>query len=333
MPKCYQPFYLKSQNMLIPCGKCLNCQSNKKRELAHRASVEIEKMNYKEFITLTYNDLEMPTIKNQMSLDEKQITDYIKRLDISQKRHYRAEGIESKMKYFIAGEYSPTVERPHYHMVVGSNTPIKYNARILWDKGNAFIEPIISRKAISYAVGYTQKKQWETKYKDIQEPFHKFSKGIGKNWFLVAWQNGDISTEKFYIENHNYIMSVGAYYKYLLRKKFYDYKDKENEDTLSKFIYGRNAWQNFQKEIINNIEKASYDITEDTATNIIKKNIISGSYYDFKKAVENKLVKKKDYELLINDIIAYKNNKANKQLKYDAEAKFWMRACKRKDIA
>ena len=137
--------------------------------------------------------------------------------------------------------------------------------------------------------------------------------------------------EELNIENHNYIMSIGSYYKYLLRKKFYEYTDKENNP--SKFYNGKRQWEIFRDEILQNIEKTTWEKTEDTAIDIIKKNIVKGSFYDFKKAVENKLVKEKDYEELIKDVIAYRKNREMKKLRYEAEAKFWMRINKRDKVA
>ena len=97
MPECYQPIYLKQQNLIVACGKCLNCQTNKKREISLRASVEIDKYKYKHFITNTYNDFNMHyNCEGRPSLNREENINYIKNLDIAQKRHYRAEGREAE---------------------------------------------------------------------------------------------------------------------------------------------------------------------------------------------------------------------------------------------
>lgn len=343
MAQCYEPIYLNKLDMFVPCGKCLNCISNKKREHGLRVMNEIEPMKYKHFVTLTYNDLYLPINEhNEATLQKQHIVNYIKNLDISQKRHYRAEGKEAIMKYYIGAEYAPETERPHYHMVIGSNQAITYNTKVLWQYGNAEVEDIISNKSISYTVGYTHKKNGTMKYENKEQPFHKFSKGIGRDWFEETWKKEEISVEKYYIETMQYRQGIGTYYKYLLRKKFYTY----DMDELELFKNKRN-WKDFQNKVIENILLQKKDET-------VKNN--KDYYYkwknDYEKNQFNKLEKLR-FEYLttrINEIKRtespanvwteickemknFKQIRDIKQAKRDALAKFYMRIEKRKDIA
>lgn len=332
---CYQPFYLRKQNIIIACGKCLNCQSNKKKEYAWRTSVELEKYKNKHFITLTYTEQDLPRTENgEGSLKKEHLTNYIKNLRIKQERDYRLCEEKAEIKYFSAGEYSPELERPHYHIVLGSNRNIKYNAMTLWKYGNAKVENLISMKGVSYAVGYTQKKQWEQKYLFKEEPFHKFSAGIGKDWFEEKWREGKITAEKYFIDTQNYKIGIGSYYKYLLRKKYYDY----DMDFITKES-GKLKWEALQREIQEAIEKANKDRNEETfKEQLLRENT---SIYKLNKNIilhEKEILKtwrnKLEYYNYVRDMcMAERNNKARKQLKYEAEAKFWMRTQKRDKVA
>lgn len=340
MPECYQPIYLKSQDIIVACGKCLNCQTNKKREIALRTSVEIERYKYKHFICNTYNDLQMPrTVEGRETLRRQENINFIKNLDIAQKRQYRAQGIESEFKYLTVGEYSPDILRPHYHTVIGSNVPISFNAKTKWDKGLSDIQDLISRKAISYTAGYTQKKLWDKTFEGLEEPFHAFSRGIGKLWFEEKWENGEINVAKYYIETQLYRQSIGTYYKYLLRKKYYDY----NQDEITQMV-GKASWRSFQRAIEYNIEKNRKELDKLNEEQIIRKYGYGKSYNAIRQGIYKAIQKanelrktdrdpRREWDEIVKTMKACKHMRELKKAKYEAEAKYWLKLKMRDKVA
>ena len=50
MADCYNKIILKEKNIEVPCGKCLNCLNNKKKEKALRFIQEMNNYKFKLFI-------------------------------------------------------------------------------------------------------------------------------------------------------------------------------------------------------------------------------------------------------------------------------------------
>lgn len=340
---CYEPIYLKKLDMLVNCGKCLNCISRKKREHGLRVMNEFENYKYKQFATITYNDLYIPINEHgQPSLVKKHAVDYIKRLNIAQKRHYRAEGIEAELKYYSGWEYSPEAERPHGHMVIASNTPIRFNAKTLWEYGNVEIEDLISNASVSYTVGYTHKKDGYNLYENREQPFHKFSKGIGRDWFEEAWKNNEVSIDKYYIETMQARQGIGTYYKYLLRKKYYTYDMDE-----VKLAVGKLRWKNFQEKVIENIVNQNKDLTAKQNKDDFKrwKSQYNARQWDEAKKYRfeeltyaiDRIKKTAPPEIVFEEISKemknFKSYHKVKQARREALQRFYMRVEKRKEIA
>lgn len=97
---CRAPYMLGS--MPCGCGGCLPCRINRRRVWAHRILLESYKHGDNCFVTLTYNDDNVPT-----SLDKTHYQLWLKRL--------RHSIYPKKIRYFIAGEYGELTGRPHFH--------------------------------------------------------------------------------------------------------------------------------------------------------------------------------------------------------------------------
>ena len=110
--KCTSPTWLKSQRMYVPCGWCVNCLMQRRREWAMRIQHELIYWDKSAFITLTYDEVNVPYNDEHtwMSLRKEHVQLYIKRL--------RKEIYPKKIKYFLSGEYGPKRLRPHYHAVL-----------------------------------------------------------------------------------------------------------------------------------------------------------------------------------------------------------------------
>jgi len=96
--KLYPDKYVK-----LPCGRCIGCRLERSRQWAIRCMHEASLHDDNCFITLTYNDDNLP---DDFSLDKCAFQKFMKRL-----RKKFGEGI----RYYHCGEYGEKFSRPHYH--------------------------------------------------------------------------------------------------------------------------------------------------------------------------------------------------------------------------
>lgn len=195
----------KEEILMIPCGRCIGCRERYSREWALRCMLEAKQWTHNYFLTLTYNDDNVPFADSDfglnMTLDKRDVQLFLKRL-----REYfsRVFGIDN-IRFFCCGEYGPKNMRPHYHMILFncpipdlkfvSNTPIGdalYTSSCidkLWDKGFITIGEC-NYLTCSYTARYVLKKQFgdNLEYcesRNIQPEFMTCSRrpGIAHDYF------------------------------------------------------------------------------------------------------------------------------------------------------
>lgn len=88
----------------IPCGMCIGCRIQRARSWALRCVHESKGHTFNSFVTLTYDDEHLPP---SGSIEKSILQLFFKRL--------RKAGFS--FRYFAAGEYGPTTNRPHYHIL------------------------------------------------------------------------------------------------------------------------------------------------------------------------------------------------------------------------
>lgn len=110
--------------MIVPCGKCPECRSKWRTQLAQRMRYELLNYNVHTevcFLTLTINDEMMEKVCPGMSLDHAYFQKFIKRL----RRHLEYHGYNKKIKYFMCGEYGENENhRPHFHVMLFGWKPL-----------------------------------------------------------------------------------------------------------------------------------------------------------------------------------------------------------------
>lgn len=99
--------YIRNDKIAVyPCGSCLNCVNMKRYHWVKKLSLEKLNWQFCYFITLTYNDENLP-----MELQVKDVQKFIK---------YLRKFIKD-FKYFCCGEYGSKYGRPHYHLILFCN--------------------------------------------------------------------------------------------------------------------------------------------------------------------------------------------------------------------
>lgn len=94
----------------VPCGTCILCREEYARQTAVRIHHEAMMHEYSAFITLSYNDENLP---QHNSLQYEDIHRFWKR---ERQRLDRKYGI--KLRHYTVGEYGDKTTRPHYHACI-----------------------------------------------------------------------------------------------------------------------------------------------------------------------------------------------------------------------
>ena len=129
----------------VPCGQCPACIMAKRREWTLRCIYEQTVHESSIFVTLTYNNDNLP--KNRR-LVKKDLQLFFKRL-----RH-----LTPPFKYYACGEVGDRFGRPHYHAIIfGLSDNHKEYINIAWEKGFTYIGSV-NPKSINYVSGYLDKK-------------------------------------------------------------------------------------------------------------------------------------------------------------------------------
>lgn len=109
---CVNPRELKNPYRIVPCGHCYDCQSQRRQDWSVRNQIEFKHNPNAYFITLTYNDDNLTSLK--MAKDTY--------LYLPNKKHYqnflKRLRKETDLRYFGVHEYGKKTHRPHYHMLL-----------------------------------------------------------------------------------------------------------------------------------------------------------------------------------------------------------------------
>lgn len=155
----------------VPCGKCPECMNNRAKEIMFRIMQESKEHKSNYFITLTYNDDNLPLngslVKDEISKFNKKLKVYLNR-----------KGLKSDFRFYGVGEYGSKGLRPHYHVIyfglelddlefysTTENGDILYTSKFLesvWSNGFVTIGEVTPQSA-AYVARYTEKKKLLTK--------------------------------------------------------------------------------------------------------------------------------------------------------------------------
>ena len=181
----------------LPCGQCAECRLEKSRQWAMRCVAESQLHDENCFVTLTYNDKELP---DRGSLCKQHLQKFFDRL-----RYHKGP-----FRYYACGEYGDTTQRAHYHACIFGldfhdkthfrkigehNLYISNQLTEIWGHGNTSIGNLTFETA-AYTARYVMKKTQsglqryvylddETgELRSLTQPFALMSlrSAIGKEW-------------------------------------------------------------------------------------------------------------------------------------------------------
>lgn len=144
---CKKPYQLRDQALCVPCGQCMPCRFNKRRDWTHRIMLESMKHAESSFLTLTYDAEHLP---DGGTLVPRDVQLFIKRL--------RKAIHPVALRYFFVGEYGDQTWRPHYHAALfGLGLVAEEIVRDTWGKGHIMLGDLTVHSA-QYIAGYVTKK-------------------------------------------------------------------------------------------------------------------------------------------------------------------------------
>ena len=195
--KCLHPRRIKNpftgELMIVSCGHCEACLTSKGLRLSSLCQLESLAHRYCMFITLTYNNDNIPLMypeyiygnlffvdhdsgellhQSSMSGNELQMLyrkskftnclPYLRKSDIQlfmkRLRYYVSNISEQKIRYFVCGEYGPITYRPHYHVLLWFSDEAVYKSisEIVsksWELGFIRVETSVG-DAANYTASY-----------------------------------------------------------------------------------------------------------------------------------------------------------------------------------
>lgn len=211
----------------VPCGHCIHCRKRLAREWAFRCQNEsLHKYGYN--ILLTYDDEHLSYHKGQLTVEKVHLQGFMKRL-----RFYLDKLYKVKVSFFAVGEYGGFNHRPHYHLILWSETNLHEGIigdsmlsiiELTWKKG--FVNFEILKNAASqtfYMCAYMLQYSDGRKYDKYNKPFRLMSRNpsIGRCWLdrnedLISKMQAEMN---YYIKQRNeengqiYTLSLPRYYR------------------------------------------------------------------------------------------------------------------------
>lgn len=214
--------------LTVPCGKCIACKIQKRKEWSIRMLHELNSWDDACFLTLTYSEEHLPFYPGGAYGPVPYPWPTLKKSDIQKffKRLRRDLNNENRnIKYFACGEYGEKTQRPHYHAIVyglGLSRNDRLQVMENWpfcDWKNSQIRKgsfgLVEPDSIQYVAGYINKKfdnvvEYEEYHKYGREPtFRILSQGIGKEYI---YENAEQLFQNGFITHRSVPQSIPRYY-------------------------------------------------------------------------------------------------------------------------
>ena len=244
----------KGDQLLLSCGQCIGCRLELSRQWATRCVHEASLYDDNCFITLTYNNDNVP-IDGGLNYSHFQL--FMKRL--------RKRFPNDTIRFYMCGEYGENYGRPHYHACLfGFNFPDRvlhsrtgsgffiYTSRILeslWSYGFSSVADFsfesaayVARYVMKKITGQAAKRHYEVLDEMTGEIYNRspefcrmsLKPGIGARWWDKFGQSDVVPRDKVVINGVE--STVPRYYDKLLRRyNFLQYDDAKTRRAFDNY--------------------------------------------------------------------------------------------------
>lgn len=256
MPQCLQPQSIRFftddgyRSFLIPCLKCNFCLQDRRNSWAIRLHQELKRSISAHFLTLTYNDSNLPLVEDTsgerwrkgiyMTLDRNHLKKFHDALWTANRRFIKSQTYDKSTyqellkkyspKFYSVGEYGSKHHRPHYHIIAFNVHPkvirkMQLNTNYeqgekpkgaIWNYGSIHVGEV-NNASIAYCAKYLIDRDKQLVCNNQVKPFSIMSKGLGSNYLVNAkWHIGDGDKPddwRLYIQHDGKKYKLPRYYK------------------------------------------------------------------------------------------------------------------------
>jgi len=222
----------------VGCGKCAKCIDRSKAEIAFRAEMEMRLSKTAYFVTLTYDNNNVPYDKwGNKILEKNHLQKYLKRLRIAQQRYkghmtketyyYGLNLKKDKLSFIGCGEYGHQRGRPHYHLIIFNGC--KKIIESEWGAGEVWCE-WAGPGSINYVVKYMDKKRGHrTDNWKVPKEFRVNSTNMGLEYIEKMGKWHRKNPEVMYCHNGKFMVPMSRYY----REKIWSDENEREKQTLA----------------------------------------------------------------------------------------------------
>lgn len=151
---------VKSRGTAHPCGQCLFCRINQRREWVSRLLLESACHQSNQFVTLTYEENQLPVQVIPGRVSARSVAAHpavaaqpgtLSRVDLQ--RFFKRLRHIGGFRYYAVGEYGEQAGRPHYHALLFGCDFAQEELEGAWKHGHVHVGEV-TVAAITYCVEY-----------------------------------------------------------------------------------------------------------------------------------------------------------------------------------
>lgn len=159
-----------ARSLEVPCGQCIGCRLARSQDWATRIAHEAQMHDDNMFLTLTFNDEELPWDR---SVSVRDVQLFMKRL----------RKMVGKVRFFACGEYGARLSRPHYHLIVFGH---RFTDLVPWRRTSSGF--VVSRSP-------SLERLWKHGFSEVGEVTHQSAAYVAR--YVVKKVTGSLAKEHY----------------------------------------------------------------------------------------------------------------------------------------
>lgn len=302
----------------LPCGHCIECRVNRAQDWSTRSMLESRYYLANWFVTLTYEDCNLPLIKTVSRKTGSRLVlgqlcyDHIQKFMKDLRKYYKYHFGFDNIRFLCAGEYGDVSERCHFHLLL-FNLPIDssdlhvrkiqaghiyYDSPFLekfWKYGNNIVTDL-NLCTSSYVARYVVKKfygAYEESYNELcrqygVEPlkpeFIQTSRrpGIARAYFENELSYKDFLYAKKLLFENGKSMPIPKYFQRIFKdnpEEIFDFEELSSNNVDSESILDVYKNDKLVKKLLSEVQiRKSTDLTIDKYNDMVHNNYVESLF-------------------------------------------------------